>query len=217
MNRDSFVFYKSFYESIKELEPTDQVKIYNAIFEYEFYGEEPKLSGVSKSIFTLILPQLDANNKRYENGKKGGRPKNQKETKTKPKQNQKETNMEPNVNVNDNVNVNVNVNDNVLYNKTCNINYNIYEYVENAFGRILTSVEINKIEKWEKEYSEDIIKYAIEISAMNNKKNFNYANAILNNWKSAGYKTLQEIKDNDFRKKETEEKEIFSYDWLEEE
>ena len=85
--RESFVFYKSFFESIKELDPKDQVQIYNAIFEYEFYKIEPELSGVCKSIFTLILPQLEANNKKYENGKKGGRPKNQSKTKVKPKQN----------------------------------------------------------------------------------------------------------------------------------
>lgn len=103
--RESFVFYKSFYDSIKELDPNDQVKIYNAIFEYEYYQKEPELSGVAKSIFTLILPQLEANNKRYENGKKGGRPK--KETEEKPKNNQNKTKVKPNVNVNDNVNVNV--------------------------------------------------------------------------------------------------------------
>lgn len=102
--RDSFIFYKSFYESIKELDPKDQVQIYNAIFEYEFYKIEPELSGVCKSIFTLIIPQLEANNKRYENGKKGGRPK----TKEKPNNNQKETKVKPNVNVNVNVNDNVN-------------------------------------------------------------------------------------------------------------
>ena len=112
--RESFVFYKSFYDSIKELDDKDQVIIYNAIFEYEFYKIEPELKGANKSIFTLILPQLEANDKRYENGKKGGRPKNQKETKIKPKQNQNKTNIEPNVN--DNVNVNVNVNDNELLN-----------------------------------------------------------------------------------------------------
>ena len=104
--RESFVFYKSFFESIKELDPKDQVQIYNAIFEYEFYKNEPELSGVCKSIFTLILPQLEANNKKYENGKKGGRPKNQNKTKTKPKQNQNKTKPEPNVNDNDNVNDN---------------------------------------------------------------------------------------------------------------
>ena len=85
--RESFIFYRSFYESIRELDPIDQVQIYNAIFEYEFNKNIPELTGISKSIFTLILPQLEANNKRYENGKKGGRPKKE-ETKTKPKQNQ---------------------------------------------------------------------------------------------------------------------------------
>lgn len=112
--RDSFIFYKSFYESIKELDPKDQVQIYNAIFEYEFYKKIPNLKGVCKSIFTLILPQLEANDKKYENGKKGGRPK----TKTKPKNNQNKTKLKPNVNDNDNVNVNDNENDNVnvIYN-----------------------------------------------------------------------------------------------------
>ena len=112
--RESFVFYKSFFESIKELEPQDQVQIYNAIFEFEFYKIEPKLSGVCKSIFTLILPQLEANDKRYENGKKGGRPK----TKTKPKNNQSKTKVKPNVNVNDNVNDNIINNINNLSCKT---------------------------------------------------------------------------------------------------
>ena len=92
--RDSFVFYKSFYESIKELDLSDQVKIYNAIFEYEFNGKQVELNGISKSIFTLVLPQLEANNKKYENGKKGGRPKNQTETKIKPKENQTKTTIE---------------------------------------------------------------------------------------------------------------------------
>ena len=104
--RDSFIFYKSFYDSIKELDPQDQVQIYNAIFEYQFNCKEVELKGVCKSIFTLIIPQLEANNKRYENGKKGGRPK----TKTKPNNNLTETKTKPNVNDNDNVNVNDNEN-----------------------------------------------------------------------------------------------------------
>jgi uncharacterized phage protein (TIGR02220 family) len=119
--RESFVFYKSFFESIKELDPKDQVQIYNAIFEYEFYKTEPQLSGVCKSIFTLILPQLEANDKRYENGKKGGRPKKE-ETKTKPKNNQNKTKVEPNVNDNVNVNdINININNNINNNLSCKI------------------------------------------------------------------------------------------------
>lgn len=118
--RDSMVFYRSFYEAIKELPLDVQAKVYSAIFEYSLNFNEVVLEGLPKTIFTLIKPQLDANNKRFENGKKGGRKKvdnNQTETKSEPKQNQTETKTEPNNNVNVNVNDNVNDNDNdILYN-----------------------------------------------------------------------------------------------------
>ena len=103
--REGFIFYQSFYESIKELPDNIQLEIYKAISEYALYGNESELSGVSKAIFSLIKPQIDANNKRYENGKKGGRPKkneneeeiekNQNETKIKPNKNQNETKVKP--------------------------------------------------------------------------------------------------------------------------
>ena len=121
--RESFIFYKSFYDSIKELDPKEQVKIYNAIFKYEFEKEEPTLTGVCKSIMTLILPQLEANDKRYENGKKGGRPK----TKKQPNNNQTITKKQPNDNVNVNVNDNVNDNVNVIL-KEKNKKEKIFDY-----------------------------------------------------------------------------------------
>src|SRR5690606_38006761 len=105
--RDSIIFYRSFYEAIRELPYEVQGQIYTAIFEYSLNFNEVVLEGLPKTIFTLIKPQLDANNKRYENGKKGGRNK-QNETKTKPKDNQNETKTEANKNVNDNDNVNEN-------------------------------------------------------------------------------------------------------------
>lgn len=114
--RDSFVFYESFYLALSELSATQQGKIYTAICRYALYGEEPELKGASSAVFKLIKPQIDANNRRYENGKKGGvhgikggRPKNPKETPNKPLENPKET---PNVHVNVNVNDNVTVHDN---------------------------------------------------------------------------------------------------------
>lgn len=118
MKRESVVFYKSFYDSIKELDANDQVQIYNAIFQYQFNGEIIKLTGVAKSIFTLIIPQLEANNKRYINGCKGGAPKNnQNARKEQPRNNQETTKIQPNENdnVNDNENDNVNDNDNNIY------------------------------------------------------------------------------------------------------
>ena len=113
--RDSFIFYRSFFEAAQTLGTRERLKLYDAVFEYALNDTEIELSGPSVGMFKLLKPQLDANNRRFENGRKGGRPKaNQTETKTKPKQNQKETDRIPNrnpinnVNVNDNVNVNVN-------------------------------------------------------------------------------------------------------------
>lgn len=106
--RESFIFYKSFYDAIKDLPRDIQGEIYTAIMEYSLYGNETdNLKPVARSIFTLIKPQIDVNNKRFQNGIKGGRPKsnhNQTETKEEPNHNQTETKPKPNVN--DNVNDN---------------------------------------------------------------------------------------------------------------
>ena len=131
--RDSYIFYRSFYEAIKELPNENQLEIYNAIAEYSLNFKEVELSGLSKTIFTLIKPQLEANNKRFivgqkgaKHGKKGGRPKN-----IKPQNNPngdkknypKET---PNNNVNENVNENENENVlNVNNNEECKSKNNI--------------------------------------------------------------------------------------------
>ena len=107
MERESFVFYRSFYEGIKELPRDIQGEVLTAIMEYGLNGVTTEnQKPITKAMFALIKPQLDANNQRFENGKKGGRPKancNQTETETKPKQNRNKTKPEPNVNVNDNI------------------------------------------------------------------------------------------------------------------
>lgn len=68
--KESFVFYKSFYEALQDLKEKDRLKVYDAICELAINGNETKLAGLSKTIFTLIKPQILANNKRYANGKK---------------------------------------------------------------------------------------------------------------------------------------------------
>ena len=110
--RESMVFYKSFLVSIRLLPKKHQLQFYNALFDYGFDGVPPKdLPGGAAALFNALKPQIDANNRKFENGKKGGRPpKNQGETKPKPNDNQTGTKPKPNENVNENVNVNVNVN-----------------------------------------------------------------------------------------------------------
>ncbi len=78
--RESFVFYRSFYESMEELSVEQRERLFSAITEYAIYGNELEVSGVVKALFTVIKPSLDANRKKYEDGKKGGRPKVEKST-----------------------------------------------------------------------------------------------------------------------------------------
>lgn len=126
MKRESFIFYRSFMEALDELNDEQFARVFRAICKFALDEKELKLSGVEKAIFQLVKPQLLANQKRYENGCKGGRKAsenkpndNQKETENKPNQNQLLTKVQPNDNVNDNENVNVNVNekDNLKINK----------------------------------------------------------------------------------------------------
>ena len=97
MKRDAVLFYKSFEEAISMLPDEDQLKAYRAIIRYGLYGEEPNVDGVAGAVYLLAKPQIDANNRRYENGKRGGRPKR---TETDPVDNQKITEIKPNVNQN---------------------------------------------------------------------------------------------------------------------
>lgn len=66
--RDSVLFYRSFYESMKNIPDDDRLKVYDAIMEYSMNDIAPVLDGVSLAIFLLVKPQIDANNKRYVSG-----------------------------------------------------------------------------------------------------------------------------------------------------
>lgn len=121
MERESMVFYKSFFDAIRELPPEEFKKCACAILEYGIEGTEPVQGGLERTVYLMAKPQIDKNNQRYENGKRGGRPANQSEStqyqvETETNQSETETNQsepkaekaEPNVNVNVNVNDNVN-------------------------------------------------------------------------------------------------------------
>lgn len=99
--RDSFIFYRSFFEAIQNLDTESQGKIYHAIADYCLNQKSPKFSGVCQTVWILIKPQLDANYERFKNGSK---------PKAKPKQTESKTEANKNVNVNHNVNHNENKN-----------------------------------------------------------------------------------------------------------
>ena len=104
--RKSFVFYGSWWEAIKNLPRDVQGDVLTAIIEYGLTGETTEqLKPIAKAMLAMAKTQIDVNNTRFENGKKGGHPKpsdNQTTTKPKPSDNQTTTKPKPNVNVNDN-------------------------------------------------------------------------------------------------------------------
>ena len=143
--RDSSIFYRSFYEAIKSLPESNQLEVYNAIFEYSFNFVDIQLTGLSNTIFTLIKPQLEANNKRYKNGTN---PKNkQNVSKTEAKDEQKISKVEANKNKNVNNNVNENKN-------KYGINENIYltilefEKLVSEYGDLKTNQAIDYLSNW---------------------------------------------------------------------
>jgi len=69
---DGFVFYASFYDALSDLPDDIRVQAYDAICRYALLGEEPDCGGVVRTVFKLVKPQIDANNKRREAGRKGG-------------------------------------------------------------------------------------------------------------------------------------------------
>ena len=119
--RESFIFYTSFGALIELLPSKKRLPIYEAIYHFGAYQKEADFSNDPQqdAVWRSILPQLKANQKRYENGKKGaesgvlgGAPKgntNAKKTtpKTTPTPTEKEgeeTTPETTPNVKDNVN-----------------------------------------------------------------------------------------------------------------
>jgi hypothetical protein len=104
------VFYRSFYEALSELPEKNQLEIYRAIFELSLNENRIELTGLSKTIFTLIEPQVLANLQRFKNGNKPKEKRNRSETEAKKKQTESE--IEANKNKNKNKNENNKENEN---------------------------------------------------------------------------------------------------------
>mgnify|MGYP000566960610 FL=1 len=209
MARDSFIFYRSFYEAISELPKENQADTYDAIMQYALNQKEIELTGISKAIFSLVKPQLDANYKKYENGK-------QKKSKKEAKVKQNESKAETNVNDNENVNVNVNDNDNDNVGDSCVDGLQeVIDFYSNNIG-FLNPYGLKILESYVEDMSSELVIYAMQIACENNKKTISYIKAILNNWSKANIKTLEEAK-RENKKKVSSNKQIEQRKYTEDE
>jgi len=120
MKRDSIIFYRCELDAADQMADADALQFLRGVLRYALDGTEPELSGLPAVAFTLIRPQHDANNQRFSNGQKGGRPKKTNGYETE-KPVVSELKTEGNTSGKPNVNVNVNVNDNVNNNVNENV------------------------------------------------------------------------------------------------
>jgi len=112
MERDSFIFYRSFFEASKPLTTEQKSALFDTICTFALDHEDKQNDDpIVNAMFSLIKPQLEANYTRFLNGKKAKQKQTISKTEAKHKQKVSEAEANVNVNVNDNVNVNVNVNE----------------------------------------------------------------------------------------------------------
>ncbi len=208
--KKSFLLYLEYREYFEELSASELQQLIFIIFDYEENQKEPKKPNLTKElwlVWLVIKNQLDRDKDRYDkrcetskiNGKKGGRPKNEK----KPKKPKKADNEEEkdNEDVNDD---------------------DIYFFIEKELSRTLNSLECEKLNNWLENFNEKIIKYAVDIAKSKNALNFGYIEGILNNWKSQNIETMEDLINMESNKKidslngelPSEVSEILNYDWL---
>jgi len=74
MKRDWMVFYRSFYEAWGFLDDNERLDYYDRILNYWIEWVEKEKGEKVEMLFALIKPNIDSNNDKYINWKKGGRP-----------------------------------------------------------------------------------------------------------------------------------------------
>lgn len=194
--KESFVFYRSFFEALQDLKDKERLQVYDAICDLALNENDTKLKGIAKTVFTLIRPQILSNTKKYKNGQKGaeygklgGRPK---KVKT-PEGLLKET---PNVNENENENVNVNDNANANVNVNVNASDSCVDGLQkiidfyNANIGLITPYGADTLESYLGEMDFEVIIFAMKKAVEANVRTIQYIKGTLNNWKSKGVKTL---------------------------
>lgn len=95
---------------------------------------------------------------------------------------------------------------------------NIFEIFEIEFGRTLSPIEYELINAWIKSgMDEMIIEEALKEATYNGVSNLRYIDKIIYEWNKKGYKTVEEIRNNKFKKEKPENTpDFFEYNWLDE-
>lgn len=116
----------------------------------------------------------------------------------------------------------------LLYKKITNIivdkkdeknldNSDIFSIFEREFGRTISSMECQIIKGWiDDGFTHELIMESLKEAIYNGVTSLRYIEKILYDWRKKGYKNKQDIIEakNKYRESKKEEKDIFYYDWL---
>jgi len=127
----------------------------------------------------------------------------------------KEKFKDNNTYMNNTYNNTTNTNNNIDINSNLLSNIDIYTYIENNFGRTLSSIEYEKISEWD---DTELTRYAIEVAVLGGKYNIKYIDRILQNYKKNSITSVQQAqeKEQEFINKKnnaTDEPKKYSEEW----
>ena len=101
-----------------------------------------------------------------------------------------------------------------------NTEKNIFELFESEFGRPLSPMEYEFINAWiNSGMNEDLIREALKEATYNGVSNLRYIDKIIYEWTKKGYKTVEDVINNRFKREEKEDSKdnfFFEYNWLDE-
>ena len=94
---------------------------------------------------------------------------------------------------------------------------NLYSVFETEFGRTLSPMEYEIINSWKDNgYTDELIILALKEATYNGVSNLRYIDKIIYEWGKKGIKTKEDVEKNrkQFKSNNTTKKELFDYDWL---
>lgn len=93
----------------------------------------------------------------------------------------------------------------------------IYDKFEKEFGRTLSPMEYEIIGAWlDGNYSEELIELALKEAIYNGVSNLRYIDKILSEWYKKGIRNSNDIAKQREKRNKKPKKEVFEYDWLNE-
>ena len=96
-------------------------------------------------------------------------------------------------------------------------NSDLYSIFEKEFGRTISPLECQIIKGWiDDNISHELILEGLKEAVYNGANSFRYIEKILYDWKKKGYKNKEDVMNakEKYRESKKEVKDIFHYDWL---